>query len=82
MILDEINLITGPKTIQGINHKGLLDIKEVFEFLDEIPPETTVYLTGRYAPKKLINRADFATEIKEIKHPIENGFSARKGIEY
>jgi len=82
MILDEINLITGPKTIRRIKHEGLLNIKEVINFLNQIPPETTVYLTGRHAPKKLINRADFATEIKEIKHPIDNGFSARKGIEF
>lgn len=82
MILDEINLITGPKQIKGTKHKGLLDIKEVTDFLDQIPSETTVYLTGRHAPKKLIERADFATEIKEIKHPIGNGIPARKGIEY
>ena len=82
IVLDEINLITGPKKIQGINYKGLLDVKEVIAFLDKVPPKTTVYLTGRYAPKKLINRADFATEIKEIKHPIGDGISARKGIEY
>ena len=82
IILDEINLITGPKTINGIRHQGLLDVKDVIEFLNEVPPETTVYLTGRYAPKKLIDRADFATEIKEIKHPIGDGIAARKGIEY
>jgi len=82
IILDEINLITGPKTIQGIRYEGLLDVKELIVFLDKVPPETTVYLTGRYAPKKLINRADFATEIKEIKHPFGDGVTARKGIEY
>ncbi|NCN39450.1 MAG: cob(I)yrinic acid a,c-diamide adenosyltransferase [Candidatus Aenigmarchaeota archaeon] len=82
MILDEINLITGPKKIQGINYNGLVDVNEVIDLLDEAPPETTIYLTGRYAPKKLIDRADFATEIKEIKHPIGDGISARKGIEY
>ncbi len=82
IILDEINLITGPKIIQGIRHEGLLNVKELITFLDKVPSETTVYLTGRYAPKKLIDRADFATEIKEIKHPIEDGVTARKGIEY
>ncbi len=82
IILDEINLITGPKTIQGIKYQGLLDVKEIINFLNEVPPETTVYMTGRYAPKKLIDRADFATEIKEIKHPIGDGVTARKGIEY
>ena len=82
IILDEINLITGPKTIQGIRHEGLLNVKELISFLDKVPPETTIYLTGRYAPKKLIDRADFVTEIKEVKHPIEDGVTARKGIEY
>jgi len=82
LILDEINLITGPKTIEGIKYKGLLDVDEVIKLLDEVPKETTVYLTGRYAPKKLIDRADFVTEIKEIKHPIGDGVAARKGIEY
>ena len=82
LILDEINLITGPKTIENIRYQGLLNVKEVIDFLDKVPPQTTVYLTGRYAPRELINRADFVTEIKEIKHPIGDGVAARKGIEY
>ncbi|MBD3156064.1 MAG: cob(I)yrinic acid a,c-diamide adenosyltransferase [Candidatus Aenigmarchaeota archaeon] len=82
LILDEINLITGPKTVEGKKYPGLLDVSEVIELLDQVPPEVTVYLTGRYAPKILIERADFATEVREIKHPLDNGYSAREGIEY
>lgn len=82
LILDEINLITGPKTIKGVRHKGLLNVKDVLEFLDMVPPEITVYLTGRYAPEKLIERADFATEITEIKHPVLYKLKPKKGIEY
>jgi cob(I)alamin adenosyltransferase len=82
IVLDEINLITGPKTIDGKKYPGLLNVKEVLKFLDQVPPEVTVYLTGRYAPKDLIDRADFATEIREIKRPDGKGFSAREGIEY
>ena len=83
LILDEINLITGvKKTRDGREVKGLLEVKDVLDFLDSVPPETTVYLTGRYAPKELIERADFATEIREIKHPFKKEIPAREGIEY
>ncbi len=73
LILDEINLAC---------HIGLLDPKEVIRFLNTVPPRTTIYLTGRFAPKELIARADFATEVRQIKHPIARNIQARRGIEY
>lgn len=81
IILDEVNLVTGPKKIHGKRFDGLLNVNDVIDFLDMVPPETTIYLTGRYAPKELIERVDFATEIREIKHPFKE-IPARKGIEY
>lgn len=73
VILDEINLIA----------KGeLLKKEELLDFLNTVPEETTVYLTGRYAPQWLIDRADFVTEIRNIKHPFQKGFAAKEGIEY
>jgi len=71
LVLDEINLAL---------HWKLLDIKDVLELLDNIPKETDVVLTGRYAPKELIEKADFANTIQEIKTPKE--FKATKGIQY
>lgn len=71
LVLDEINLVL---------HCKLLDIDKVIEFLDEIPEKTDVVLTGRYAPKKLIERADFVNEIKDIKHPKK--IPMTKGIQY
>jgi len=73
LVLDEINLAC---------HIGLLDPADVVAFLDTVPPKTTVYLTGRFAPKKLIDRADFVTEIRQVKHPMGKGIQARRGIEY
>lgn len=81
LILDEINLITGPKTIHGKRYKGLLDVKDVISFLNSVPRQTIVYLTGRYAPKKLINRADFVNEIVLVKQPRKK-IPPTKGIEY
>lgn len=73
LILDEINLALAI---------GLLEINDVLELLSEISDETVVILTGRNAPKEIIDIADLVTEMKKIKHPFEEGVSAREGIEY
>ncbi len=71
LILDEINLAL---------HCNMLEIKEVMEFLDSIPEGTDVVLTGRYAPKELVDRADFVNEVKDIKHPEKT--VTTEGIQY
>lgn len=71
LILDEINLAL---------HCNLLDVKEVLEFLNRIPKKTDVVLTGRYAPRELVERAEFVNEVKEIKYPRE--IVTKKGIQY
>ena len=71
LVLDEINLAVYCK---------LLDVKEVLKFLDEIPEETHVVLTGRFAVKELIERADIVNEIVEIKAPEKPPIV--KGIQY
>jgi cob(I)alamin adenosyltransferase len=73
LILDEINLAVAFK---------LIKLEEVLKFLNNVPKNTTVVLTGRRAPRELIERADLVTEMKEIKHPMKKGVPARKGIEY
>ena len=71
LVRDEINLAV---------HCKLLDSSEVLDLLNEIPKKTDVVLTGRYAPKELIDRADFVNEVKDIKHPKE--IPTTKGIQY
>ncbi len=73
LILDEVNLAAAFK---------LVKVEDVLELLDEVPGETAVVLTGRRAPKELIERADLVTEMLEVKHPMSKGVLARKGIEY
>lgn len=73
LILDEINLAVSI---------GLINLNDVLDLLSDIPESTTVILTGRNAPKELIERADLVTEMREIKHPWKRGVQARKGIEY
>jgi len=52
-------------------HCKLLDVNEVIEFLKTVPKETNVVLTGRHAPRELVQFADFVNEIIDVKHPEE-----------
>jgi len=71
LVLDEINLAAQWK---------LLDVKDILKLLDGIPEETTVVMTGRLAPKELIERADFVNMVQEIKMP--KRFRLTEGIQY
>lgn len=72
VILDEIFLATFFK---------LIDIKDLTKLIKQKPKGIELILTGRQAPKEAIALADYVTEMKEIKHPYQNGQLARKGIE-
>lgn len=73
VILDEINIAV---------HYGLLSVQELLNVLGEKPYSVELILTGRYADKKIIEKADLVTEMKEIKHYFRKGVKARLGIEY
>ena len=73
LVLDEINLAA---------RAGLVGIKEVLELIDKAPKATAVYLTGRYAPKEFVARADYFTEVKGIKRPKSSLKTAKRGIDY
>ncbi|MFH0942076.1 MAG: cob(I)yrinic acid a,c-diamide adenosyltransferase [Chloroflexota bacterium] len=62
--------------------KGLLKPARVLDLIARKPPEVELVLTGRGAPPEVIERADLATEMKAVKHPMEKGIKARRGIEY
>ncbi|MEK6823068.1 MAG: cob(I)yrinic acid a,c-diamide adenosyltransferase [Nanoarchaeota archaeon] len=59
---------------------GLLDEKNVLKFLDKIPPQVHVYMTGRYATPRLILRADYVNEVVMIKGPKK--LVGEPGIDY
>jgi cob(I)alamin adenosyltransferase len=64
---------------------GMLPVEEV---LDEIrtarerQPSLHIVVTGRDAPKELVEAADLVTEMTEVKHPFQTGIRAQKGIEF
>ncbi len=73
LILDEIFVAL---------YRGSITSEQVIRLLEKKPENLEIILTGRYAPQEIIQKADLVTEMREVKHPINAGIKARKGIEY
>ena len=73
IVLDEINVAVSLR---------LLRVKDVLDAVRVIPEECLIILSGRGAPKGFIDRADLATEMREIKHPFNKGKLAKIGIDF
>jgi cob(I)alamin adenosyltransferase len=73
VILDEVNVALS---------LGLLTIESVLSAIGEVPDETLAVLTARGASAELIEAADLVTEMREIKHPFNDGRYAKKMIEF
>lgn len=73
IVLDEIN---------NAIDLGLLSKEAVIDAIRDYPEERILMLTGRGAPQELIDAADLATEMREIKHPFNDGKWAKYTIEF
>jgi len=73
VVLDEI---TYPLNWAWLNEP------DVLACVKQRPELTSIILTGRDASRELIEVADTATEMKNIKHAYEKGIVAKKGIDY
>ncbi len=60
---------------------GLIDREAVLSLLDD-HGNAELVITGRDPEKALLDRADYITEMKLVRHPYEKGVQARKGIEF
>lgn len=60
---------------------GYLNRKAVLRFLKEKPPALEVVLTGRNPAAELMGLSDYVTEMRKLKHPMDEGITARTGIE-
>lgn len=60
----------------------LISLEQLIAAIKAKPEATEIVVTGRYAPKELIECADLVTEMKEVKHYYTQGIEAREGIEY
>jgi cob(I)alamin adenosyltransferase len=61
---------------------GWVPVDAIVGVLRDRPQRTNVVVTGRYAPDEIVEIADTVTEMVKIKHAMDQGIGARKGIEF
>lgn len=61
---------------------GVASEEEVLALIDGKSDDVELILTGRVLPDSIRDRADYISHIQSIKHPMEKGINARKGIEF
>lgn len=72
LILDEV--------IGALNAK-VFELPKLIEFLRHKPENLEVVLTGRNPAPELVEIADYVSEMRKVKHPMDKGIMAREGIE-
>lgn len=72
VVLDEANVAVA---------FGLLPLDDLIALIDCKHSSVELVITGRWAHRRVIERADLVTEMQEIKHYYQQGVIARAGIE-
>ena len=72
LILDEV--------IGALNAK-VFKMPKLIGFLRHKPENLEVVLTGRNPAPELVEIADYVSEMRKVKHPMDKGIMAREGIE-
>ena len=73
MILDEICTAMD---------RGLISEDQIMKLIEESGGVSCLVLTGRGATNRLIEKADTVTEMCSLKHGLNEGIPAQKGVEY
>ena len=73
VILDEINY--------AVNLE-LISVNDVLNIIKSKPAKVDLVLTGNYAKDEIMDVSDLVTEMREIKHPFQQGIKAKKGIDF
>ncbi len=61
---------------------GTVEENRLLRLLEERPVLLEVVLTGRGPSPRLLETADYITEMKKLRHPYDQGIAARRGVEY
>jgi cob(I)alamin adenosyltransferase len=75
-----VDLLVLDEVLDAINMK-MIDELELRSFIENKSDDLEVVITGRNPGEWLMERADYFTEMKKIKHPYNRGIKARIGIE-
>lgn len=81
VISDNWDIVVADEIVGAVASK-VLALTKVLHLIKTKPVRMDLVLTGRFATKELMEKADLVTEMKEIKHPYQKGILAKKGIDF
>ncbi len=81
VLTDEYDMIVLDEILGSIK-AGLVTLNDVLGLIRDKPARLHLVLTGRGAPPELVDAADLVTEMKLVKHPLQQGIKAQRGIEF
>jgi cob(I)alamin adenosyltransferase len=81
MLSDQCDMLILDELL-GTIRAGLVTLDEVLHLVRDKPATLHLVLTGRGAPPELVEMADLVTEMVPIKHPLQQGIKAQRGIEF
>ncbi len=73
VVLDEMNV--------AVDY-GLVAVADALALVDDCPEDVELVFTGRGARPEFIDRAALVSEVREVKHPMQQGLVSRVGIDY
>lgn len=77
----DVDLLVLDEAVSACNC-GVVDEGRLLSFLRGRPEKLEVVLTGQDPSARLLALADYATQMRKLKHPYDSGVTARLGIEY
>lgn len=80
-IKDRFRMVIFDEIFTAVSEK-MFPEQDLYSFIADAPETLEVVMTGREASEKFIALADYASEVRCIKHPMDKGVGARVGIEY
>ncbi len=60
----------------------LLSEEKLLSFLQHKPRGLEIVMTGHEVSEKILEVADYVTEMRKLKHPMDEGTTSREGIEF
>lgn len=80
--LPECDILILDESLYALGN-GLITLEELKALVEESRKENThLILSGRGLPDELLDDVDMVTDMREIKHPLQRGVGAIKGLDY
>ena len=73
VILDEMNVAV---------EYGLISVRDALGLIENCPRAVELVFTGRNARPEFVEKAGLVSEVREVKHPIQQGYVNRVGIDH